>query len=263
MTQQPKVLSFIHFLTIVRSILLYRQMDQSQEFCKAESDPLSLECPCDVAKCQVSATSSERPKSRMQSDAHVSQIVPNVTAIFRFFTSIITPTNLAILTLLSLIRPVTAIDHDGNALVPFSPSIPRPRIVTGASASVAVITAGYISGAVQLLLGPWMGITSVLWVMMRNDSAVKPELTWMVFGAWSVLFLTYLLVQCHRVAYHKPYILIVIVFAGICMCIIALVQKSSIQGGLVTTIPPCASFSAYAVAFLFPDRRYLRPNSVV
>lgn len=45
--------------------------------------------------------------------------------------------------------------------------------------------------------------------------------------------------------------------AGLCLCIVALVQKSSIEGGLVTAIPPCTSFAAYAVAFVFPDRPYL------
>lgn len=43
-------------------------------------------------------------------------------------------------------------------------------------------------------------------------------------------------------------------FAGTCLCIVALVQKSSIEGGIMTAIPPCMSFGAYAVAFAFPDR---------
>jgi hypothetical protein len=29
------------------------------------------------------------------------------------------------------------------------------------------------------LVGPMMGITSVLWLMMRNDSAISPKVSWM------------------------------------------------------------------------------------
>jgi hypothetical protein len=52
-------------------------------------------------------------------------------------------------------------------------------------------------------------------------------------------------------------------FSGLCLCTVALVQKGSIQGGLVTAIPPCMSFAAYAVTFLFPDRREPLQESVV
>lgn len=50
------------------------------------------------------------------------------------------------------------------------------------------------------------------------------------------------------------YMLMSLAFSGLCLCLVALVQKASIQGGLVTAIPPCTSFAAYAVAFAFPDR---------
>lgn len=39
------------------------------------------------------------------------------------------------------------------------------------------------------------------------------------------------------------------------MCMVALVQQASLQGGLVTAVPPCASFAAYTVAYVFPNRR--------
>ena len=39
------------------------------------------------------------------------------------------------------------------------------------------------------------------------------------------------------------------------MGLVALAQKSSLQGGLVTAIPTCTSFAAYVVAYCFPERR--------
>ena len=60
-------------------------------------------------------------------------------------------------------------------------------------------------------------------------------------------------VICSRLTLNR-YMLVSLAFAGLCLCLVALVQKSSIQGGLVTAIPPCTSFAAYAVAFAFADR---------
>ena len=90
-----------------------------------------------------------------------------------------------------------------------------------------------------------------------------------VLSVWSVLALTYFIVQCRRVTYSKMYdqscigpllvltfdryVLMSLAFSGLSLCLVALVQKSSIQGGLVTAIPPCTSFAAYAVAFAFPN----------
>lgn len=56
---------------------------------------------------------------------------------------------------------------------------------------------------VRILMGPLMGFTSVLWMTMRNDPAVRPEFSWIVFGAWSVLTLTYLCMHSFRVEYEK------------------------------------------------------------
>ncbi|KAJ8113650.1 hypothetical protein OPT61_g4254 [Boeremia exigua] len=106
-----------------------------------------------------------------------------------------------------------------------------------------------------MLLGPSTGVSSVLWLVMRNDAAIEPNWSWMVFGAWSLLMLLYFTVQCRRVANHSLYILLTIAVASFCMGMVALVQQSSLQSGLVTAIPPCASFAAYAVAYCFPERR--------
>ncbi|KAF2826160.1 hypothetical protein CC86DRAFT_370244 [Ophiobolus disseminans] len=69
-------------------------------------------------------------------------------------------------------------------------------------------------------------------------------------------YLMYLSYHTKRVVHERlRYILLALAFSSICLFTVALVQKASIQGGLVTAIPPCASFAAYATAFCFPDRR--------
>ncbi|KAH6642348.1 hypothetical protein C7974DRAFT_99812 [Boeremia exigua] len=125
---------------------------------------------------------------------------------------------------------------------------------------LAVILAGHhIIAFTETLIGPSMGISSVLWLVMRNDVAIEPKWSWMVLGLWSLLMLLYFTMQCRRVANHSLYILLTIATASLSMCMVALVQQSSLQSGLVTAIPPCTSFAAYAVAYFFPDRH--RGNS--
>jgi hypothetical protein len=76
------------------------------------------------------------------------------------------------------------------------------------------------------LPGPLMGVTSMLWLVMRNDPAINPHLSWMyvpagptsapttphssrsltfprVFGVWLFFGLTYFMLQCHRVSNHR------------------------------------------------------------
>jgi hypothetical protein len=50
------------------------------------------------------------------------------------------------------------------------------------------------------------------------------------------------------------YILLTIAVASLSMGLVASVQKSTLQGGLVTAIPTCTSFAAYSVAYFFPTR---------
>ncbi|KAL5386636.1 hypothetical protein DPSP01_004000 [Paraphaeosphaeria sporulosa] len=165
---------------------------------------------------------------------------------------------IAALTCAALIAPVTAIDDrlvlGRTFAVPDMDVHPVPTIAIGTLTSMLFLCGGHLMGTARGLIGPLMGITSVLYFMMRNDAAVEPIIAWGVLGAWSVFTLMYLNFQCRRVTYDKIYMLMSLVFAGLCLCVVALVQQSAIQGGLVTAIPPCTSFAAYAVAFLFPDR---------
>ncbi|UPX18577.1 uncharacterized protein EKO05_0008871 [Ascochyta rabiei] len=129
----------------------------------------------------------------------------------------------------------------------------------------AVVTAillatHYIATMTGSLIGPSMGITSVLWLVMRNDAAVEAKLSWMVFGAWGLLMLLYLVIQRYPLLSHSLYILLTIAMASLCMCMVALVQQSSLQSGLVTAIPPCTSFAAYGVAYFFPEQRTTEPR---
>ncbi|KAF2443746.1 hypothetical protein P171DRAFT_522244 [Karstenula rhodostoma CBS 690.94] len=165
---------------------------------------------------------------------------------------------IAALTCAVLIAPAAAMDDQlvlGRAFpIPDVEVHQVPMIAIGTLTSMLFLCGGYLMGAARSLVGPLMGVSSVLYFMMRNDAAVEPVLAWGVLGAWSVFTLMYLNLQCRRVTYDKIYMLMSLAFAGLSLCVVALVQKSAIQGGLVTAIPPCTSFAAYAVAFLFPDR---------
>lgn len=129
------------------------------------------------------------------------------------------------------------------------------RILVGCSIALMIMIGGHLGGVMKTLVGPLMGFTSVLWMTMRNDSTIRSEFSWIVFGAWSALTLTYLCIHSFRVKYEKLYLLVTLAFAGLCICVLAFVQTSPTEGGLVTTVPLCVSFSAYAVAFFFPTRR--------
>ncbi|KAH7411720.1 hypothetical protein DE146DRAFT_627761 [Phaeosphaeria sp. MPI-PUGE-AT-0046c] len=68
---------------------------------------------------------------------------------------------------------------------------------------IAFLIIAYLSSATMNLLGPIMGISSILWFVMRNDEAVKPGFAWIIFGIWSAVYLMYLFLQIKRVAYDK------------------------------------------------------------
>ncbi|KAF2028566.1 hypothetical protein EK21DRAFT_113733 [Setomelanomma holmii] len=70
-----------------------------------------------------------------------------------------------------------------------------------------------------------MGMTSVIWVMMRNSPEVQPEYCWMMFAVWLLLFLKYMASEAQRVERPKWYIFGTLVFAWICMCITPAVRS--------------------------------------
>jgi len=55
---------------------------------------------------------------------------------------------------------------------------PRPRIQLGLVATYILVVTGLLTTTMKNLLGPLMGISSVLWFIMRNDAAIKPSISW-------------------------------------------------------------------------------------
>ncbi|KAH6868048.1 hypothetical protein BKA58DRAFT_440510 [Alternaria rosae] len=166
---------------------------------------------------------------------------------------------------LMLVMPASALDEP-QALSPSAAAAAagyyyHPRYPIGFFISLLFFIGQSFASFSSTLVGPAMGITSVLWLMLRNDSAISPRASWMVFGIWSWLTAMYFLVQCQRVSNHRLYILVTIAIASTCMGLVAMAQKSSLQGGLVTAIPTCTSFAAYVVAYCFPDGRRREPDA--
>ena len=63
-------------------------------------------------------------------------------------------------------------------------ALPNDHYAQGSGASNAVATSMLLAGhrvvsASVTLVGPLMGISSVLWFVMRNDAAIKPKSSWM------------------------------------------------------------------------------------
>jgi hypothetical protein len=99
------------------------------------------------------------------------------------FQSIVTKFRLpmALMLFATLIGPVAALDNDivlqqypgTNMIVPH----PEPHLPLGLIGTYVLIVAGLLTTA-KKLLGPLMGISSVLWFIMRNDAAIKPGTAW-------------------------------------------------------------------------------------
>jgi hypothetical protein len=73
-----------------------------------------------------------------------------------------------------IVQPVECLDDDRYTLA--HNSARRP---IGSFLEVLFLFSAYLIYLSHGMLGPSMGITSVLWLMMRNDSAISPKLSWM------------------------------------------------------------------------------------
>jgi len=84
------------------------------------------------------------------------------------------------LALSMLIVPAGALDPADGAVGSAPNASPRffQRITIGGCISIALIAGGTLHRGVKALLGPVMGASSVLFVMFRNDSAIKAEIAW-------------------------------------------------------------------------------------
>lgn len=79
----------------------------------------------------------------------------------------------------SLFTPVVALDES----LPLSHATTTQRggyrVPIGFSFTLLILIGHYAIAFSGTLVGPLMGITSVLWLMMRNDAAIDPKASWM------------------------------------------------------------------------------------
>lgn len=103
------------------------------------------------------------------------------------------PRHAVALTLFALTVPVAAMDQQlvlGN--VPFTmPGTMDPHQVPAMAiwtcTGMLFLWGSVFMDAARSLIGPGMGITSVLYFMMRNDEAVKPSFAWGYVFIWNQL----------------------------------------------------------------------------
>ena len=91
--------------------------------------------------------------------------------------------SLAFMLIATLIGPATAFDneialHQYPGAATFIVPDPGPRLPIGLVGTYILVVAGLLTTTAQNLLGPLMGISSVLWFIMRNDTAIKPSVSW-------------------------------------------------------------------------------------
>ena len=107
-----------------------------------------------------------------------------VLAAIRHFQGQMAPRYVAALTFAALVAPTAAMDQQlvlGSGPFAFPEAVgPHqiPPIAIGTCTGMLFLWGGYFMGAAKSVVGPMMGITSVLYFMMRNDEAVKPVLAW-------------------------------------------------------------------------------------
>ncbi|KAJ4347949.1 uncharacterized protein N0V89_009321 [Didymosphaeria variabile] len=92
-------------------------------------------------------------------------------------------TCIAALTCAMLIAPAAAMDdHLVLGRVFSAPDVYEihqvPTMAIGTLTGMLLLCGGYLMGAARSLVGPLMGITSVLYFMLRNDAAVEAVLAW-------------------------------------------------------------------------------------
>jgi hypothetical protein len=91
-------------------------------------------------------------------------------------------TPLAIMLFAALISPATATDTEIALHQYPTASLGAPDPGAGVQMAFVgtyiLVAAGLLVTTAQSLLAPLMGISSVLWFIMRNDAAIKPSVSW-------------------------------------------------------------------------------------
>jgi hypothetical protein len=81
--------------------------------------------------------------------------------------------------ILALVTPAAALDEP-YALSSASAGQPHnSRLRIGFFFTILLLVGQYAVAFSGTLVGPLMGITSILWLMMRNDAAISPKASWM------------------------------------------------------------------------------------
>jgi len=127
--------------------------------------------------------SKTRPKRRalQEQSARIETEVARIMRLFSHMVRLKIP--LALLLCATVIGPVTAFDTPdttlaqyprANTIVPH----PRPQMQMGLVGTYILVVAGLVTTTTKNLLGPLMGVSSVMWFIMRNDAAIKPSISW-------------------------------------------------------------------------------------
>lgn len=70
-----------------------------------------------------------------------------------------------------------------------TPAAAQPDTTCGCSEPIIAVMAAMVFASQHAvafsgtLIGPFMGTSSVLWLVMRNDAAIEPKWSWMLVGA--------------------------------------------------------------------------------
>jgi hypothetical protein len=75
--------------------------------------------------------------------------------------------------------PVAAMDDNPYALSSYQHQAAHSQPPIGTLLHLCVFIGGLAVAVSSNIVGPLMGISSVLWLMMRNDPAVDPRISWM------------------------------------------------------------------------------------
>ncbi|KAF1967353.1 hypothetical protein BU23DRAFT_573244 [Bimuria novae-zelandiae CBS 107.79] len=108
---------------------------------------------------------------------HGDDVLQPIIRTIRRLQALKVPQCISTLAIAALIVPAAAMDSQlmfPNAVGSYS----IPTVAMGSCTGMLFLFGGYLMGAAKSLVGPLMGITSVLYFIMRNDAAVQPRLAW-------------------------------------------------------------------------------------
>jgi len=143
------------------------------------------EAPCGNAAAAIKQLRGTTAPRTLSSEASTSLLFQRLRPLIK---TILVP--LAIfLVVTSLVVPVAAMDNHmavapypvQNAYGAFAANPPPRfpiRVPLASIGATTFVAAGYLLAMASQMLGSLMGVTSVLWFIMRNDAAVRPSFAW-------------------------------------------------------------------------------------